>query len=214
MNWKSAIIMTTIWKTFHPSHLFLHLPSSLYSFKTHNISISINMGHLFSISYVLNGFAYFLHHFTGNDCQCLINLFCKSQIFLFSCLHITPICPKIPRIHHSPNNFHYSIYLEPNLIFFLDVVFLGFIALYCHLDLGNLKPIFHILFSCSISTNQLMISSVSTFMTFPALKVYSSHLAKTSLPLFLSYCNCVLAEQMDFSGIFDCLTSGCADVPN
>lgn len=120
VNWKSAIIMTTIWKTFHPSHLFLCPPSLLYSFKTHNISISINMGHLFSISYypILNGFAYFLHHFTRNDCQCLINLFCKSQIFLYSCLHITPICPKIPQIHHSPNNFHYSIYLEPNLIFF------------------------------------------------------------------------------------------------
>lgn len=171
VNWKSAKIMTTIRKTSHPSHLLLCLPSLLYSFKTHNISISINMGHLFSIGYypILTGLACFLHHLTGNDCQSLINLFCESQIFLFSCLHITSICPKIPQIHHSWNNFHYSIYLDPQSDFFLHVIFLGFTALYYHLALGNLKMIFHILFSSSISTNLLMISSVSTFMTFPAL---------------------------------------------
>ena len=167
VNWKSAKIMTTIRKTSHPSHLLLCLPSLLYSFKTHNISISINMEHLFSIGYypILTGLACFLHHLTGNDYQSLINLFCESQIFLFSCLHITSICPNSSFLKQFPL-FHLS---WPQSDFFLHVIFLGFTALYYHLALGNLKMIFHILFSSSISTNLLMISSVSTFMTFPAL---------------------------------------------
>ena len=209
------MIMTTIPKTFHPSHLFLCLPSLLYSFKTHNISISINMGHLFSIGYypILNWLACFLQHFTGNDCQSLINLFCRSQIFLFSSLHITPICPKIPQIHPSQNNFHYSIYLDPNLIFFLDVIFLGFTALYCHLDLGNLKMISHILFSSSISTicwwclhfllSWLFLHWISLFLS------PGQNLTPT-FPFLLQLClSRAYGLQWNVS-----LTSACADVPN